>query len=422
MSQDITPIITPELSPAELGKLAKSVINPLLAVADKKTLKDDEPKKAVIKPFDANSVGKGEYEAGAGFGGRVQQVSRNEFLTVDGAEIIRVFYCYNYEDHKEICEALLGGVDQDVRVRPAQDTYYTNFYCSKVEVCSTDDAGFTFSPGISPPTDKKQIIKELPEGGALITAHYVPILSAGIQATSVSTGQQAQPDELLFDLVDYQEEYFTIPIAIPRGAIVDLNSFTSIRPSADTDNTTYPVPYKKIRFTRKNVPMKFADDLLPLAAKLQGKVNYTAFDPLMGIGQKWDAETVRFDGIQPIYKVFYNDGANRMVDLVYNYTINLNYGEYVEPDGSLKTGFRGWNRSLQKPGHQTVNGKYNYWDINWYRIGYRKDFFLSGFIGEQLLKQETKILPFYELKNFDVLNTKIKESKKAKKLKAGPAI
>ena len=308
----------------------------------------------------------------------IRQIDRYESFTPNGSEIVRKFWIADYEKRTEVTANLLGGCNSLLNQMPSPDIYYTNFYCYKVETTPLSADGFSGMDNIyQQPSIKKSLIEgnEKSNGGCIITAHYQPVVSIG-------------DDGNFWNYVNYTQELEKQEIAIPKGALIDLNTATVVKASVPDDvKLSLTQTYYKISFTRVNVPWKLYQTEIATLAKLTNTINKKAFAfPGSKNTYEYPATTLRFDGTQTVDKVgFYLNIPNeqRMVDITYFFTWNSTYDVCYERDGSQILTYIGFTRTLLHPGCFLggVGGVFEvmtYFPVGWYKYGWRKQLFPNG--------------------------------------------
>jgi len=334
----------------------------------------------------------------------INQIDRYESMTPGGAEIIRKFVIDDYTKHSLVIRALLGGVNLNPggssgstsRILPLADIYYSSFYCYRAEAFPLSSDGFASMDGIIDSDISKSLTRatsssggENPTGGAIIVAHYLPIMSAG------DSGNK-------FNYVNYSSDPYLEPIPIPKGGKIDMD--VGFRPKYDLpDDIKIALfsTYYKISFTRMNIPWTIYQEDYSTITRLMGKVNGASggingkssipasLVPLFGNfpgmlkSPSFDAETLRFDGVTPINKVGFEDSntdSQRMVDMIYHWTHCATYDECYNEDGTSQIGSVGFNRTLLFPGTAFNKGSsgssigVSYFNVGWYRYGWSKNY------------------------------------------------
>lgn len=304
----------------------------------------------------------------------------------DGTEIVRTFYVDPYEAHTVVLSALLGAVEPDpndatkfIRRKPAEDSWYENFYCTDAWVEQVSPEAMAASPslGMYPPgnysvDDFRGFISNLyddsfgekpggitiktrgvdnaqstSDSGCFIRAVFKPLIcELPTMWTSGDTGTNVAPDA--FDFVD--------PLLIPITKTVStgiglkyLLGNTAWYPSVGSEGfITQPMQQFTIRrLMCPSVPVT-------TIATLKGKINGGQFD----IGQyKFPPETLRFDDCDVVKRaVPYSDGnangLNVWYDLLYVFTWNTIWDEYLIGRGirdGYTHGYVTWNRILGVP-------------------------------------------------------------------------
>jgi len=302
----------------------------------------------------------------------------------DGTEIVRTFYVDPYEAHTVVLSALLGAVEPDpndatkyIRRKPAEDSWFDNFYCTDAWVEQVDQQAMAASPslGVYPPgnysaSQLRGFIsnvglglthREEPTGitrarldvndaqstsdaGCFIRASFKPLIhETPTTWTSGDTGTATAPDA--FDFVD--------PLLIPltkivspgigmKYTLVDRILYANV---GSEGFVTQPMHQFTIRRLMIGKPP------LMTIGKLKGKINSS--DMTLG-NFLFPAKTLRFDDCEVVKRaVPYSDGTEDRLtvwyDLLYIFTWNSIYDYYYDDLGEFQLDYVTWNRILGVP-------------------------------------------------------------------------
>ena len=306
----------------------------------------------------------------------------------DGTEIVRTFYCDPYEAHTVVLSALLGAVEPDpndatkfIRRKPAEDSWFSNFYCTDAWVEQVSPEAMAASPslGLFPPGDYTvdnfrafisnagagQVppwsYRENPGGitirvkgdndakatsdaGCFIRAVFKPLIhETPTTWSSGDTGTATAPDP--FDFVDPLLIPITKTITTGIGLKYLLKNF-EIYPCVGSEGfVTQPMQ----QFTIRRLMCGKVPSIT--IATLKGKVNSGVFK--IG-GYEFPAETLRFDDCEVVKRaVPYSDGTSDRLtvwyDLLYVFTWNTIWDEYCTGAAYAGPGWVTWNRLLGVP-------------------------------------------------------------------------
>ena len=352
-----------------------------------------------------------------------EQRSRHEYVTTTGTEIVKKYFLDPFSDINIVKAALLGGIDDNKRRKPARDMYLPYCYCTDVETellderqsCGGNTLGFV--PAASNNQAKADFdkivaalkVKENMPGanlqalthssgswtevsrqttGCWITARYKPLVCAdGV----VYAGKASQPVWVIkdkqsplgaseidaFDVVDPVISPQTTYISVPRG-LHFINDGLLGRAVGDIDAQLAQAfgTFTLRSVMRPSVPSH-------TIAKLAGKVNTTnntfgefTFPP----------ETLRFRGCDPHKVVVCNyDGTkNIWWDLTFIFDVNWNYGKvyssgtwnpmeliganFISPL-KYELDYSGWNRILANGLDAFGPIAFEYAPLAYYRVG-----------------------------------------------------
>jgi hypothetical protein len=151
----------------------------------------------------------------------VQQLDRVQHATSSGMEITRQFYVEPYSAFQEVVFRLQGSVVGGARRPPMRDPYVRNAYCNETLVSYADKrvaaSSDALSKDVGDDTTKQLEAKQEPaEGlaGALITAHYRPIVTAW------KSSDPTEPDDQQWDWVDPKFKPGVRMIPWPAGLFI----------------------------------------------------------------------------------------------------------------------------------------------------------------------------------------------------------
>ena len=137
----------------------------------------------------------------------VQQKDRILHTSNSGIEIVRTLYVEPYKAHEAVIKKLQGSVKDHKRTPPAHDPWITNCYCTEARVEHEDPRVLASSPGLegkTGDTPQPSLINQLQEksepenglAGAMITAHYRPLITAWDVSSKDPQGKFPQFDWL----------------------------------------------------------------------------------------------------------------------------------------------------------------------------------------------------------------------------------
>ena len=183
----------------------------------------------------------------------LQQWDRTDHSTSSGIEIIRTFYCEPYSSYPSVKQALQGTVTVDdagvwTRTRPARDTYIPNCYCNEVTADFVDKRAITSShsmelPGrnlkemlegavADEPDDNNRIREttELGVAGALIKAHYRPLITAWTRTDGSEPDELPRfvPEDDEWDWMDLKRVPRIRQIQWPEGLFITARDFVGL--------------------------------------------------------------------------------------------------------------------------------------------------------------------------------------------------
>ncbi len=327
----------------------------------------------------------------------IQQLSRTQHTSSSGIEITRDLYVKPYDEFQEVTRKLQGSVtkgpgenDKWVRTPPERDTYIKNCYCNESLVKFAHPDAMASSEKIET-LDRLHTVPEVLQtgaAGAIITAHYRPLITAWQQGDLKDTEFD---EEQIWDWLDPIFAPGVRFLPWPDGLFITDKRFGIARPHGVPESlaTPFAVPIVDISIRRTLVGEVPVDVISALAGALNDRDFPDAGPARNGLGL-FKARTLKIE--PPGVKNMLDADGKRWVEL----TIRM---KWIPQEAAKRFDMEGneqgagpitWNHVFLHPSmadFQGPTGWYEVWrseQIN-QLLGKVFDFFIPG--GKELLRQ-----------------------------------
>ncbi len=293
----------------------------------------------------------------------IQQLDRVVHTTSTGIEVTRQFYVEPYHEHRGLIFRLQGSVIGGGRRPPAHDPYIRNCYCNETlttyaakEVLASSDA---LSKNVGVDVNEQLKVREEPDeglAGALVTAHYRPLLTAW------TSSDPFKPDTDEWDWIDPIVKPGVRMLPWTGGLYVQTEAGTRSVPPETANPITVPVDDITIRrlFLSK-VPWQAIDGL-------KGAVNTERFPPAnhaaFGGFADCESRTLKFEGAD-VHNML-DTAGNRWFELTYHFK-HLGHASGIvyafdgteRPDAAVT-----WNHVFTSPtALKVIKGKTGWYEV-----------------------------------------------------------
>ncbi len=315
--------------------------------------------------------------------------SRTTHIAWDGLEVQKQFYVDPFTVAPAVVEALQGSVFQEadktwVRRLPAVDPYYPYCYCNEALIDQVDPEkqSMAISPALGVVVDedepdipnvinydrlmsKVNTVGEEAAGGAFITAHYRPLISALVPPLAVSAdpGPAAEAafalqDSKMFDWIDPQWLPGVKTVAWPDGmGVIVRHGFTGLPaairlPKGVADQVTVPITEFSIRrLLVGRIPWKTISSISNCVNHVDWPTNVTSGEGNIRFEGLFKEETLKFDGAEIVEHYSPASDGGFWYEIIYHFQwLHLEEPNVYDANGRLDPrGVVTWNHALVTP-------------------------------------------------------------------------